>query len=54
MCERVAPFCTSGDRRQNVMCVVWCAEVRSFPAVFPADDVNCSTAGLLLAGGQAG
>ena len=39
--------CASGDQRENVVCVAWCAEVRGFPArpdkewLFPTDDVNC-------------
>ena len=31
-CGRYAPVCASGDRRRNVVCVAWCAEVRSLPA----------------------
>ena len=49
VCGCVVPVCASGDRRQNVACVLGCAEVRGLPARqiksgwFPADDVNCST-----------
>ena len=30
--RRVELLCAGGDRRENVVCVAWCAEVRSFPA----------------------
>ena len=31
-CRRVELLCAGGYRRENVVCVAWCAEVRSFPA----------------------
>ena len=28
-CRRVELLCAGGDQRENVVCVAWCAEVRS-------------------------